>query len=123
MNMSDVISIVAFLLALSVMLFIFWRSASPFTLSGLQETYKKSESLAAELEKVGLMAVVAVEQLKDTGVINTNEAAFTAAFDYINSWPGMEKLDRVTIAHAVEGSYRLYKMLEAKHGKETGVPD
>lgn len=106
MDVFSWVQIIAIVVAVAVVAIALYRRDESIDVN---EMIDSSLLLAKELETVGLMAVASVEQLKKTGKINTDEEAFNEAFDYISRWPGMEKLDRLIIARAVEGSYHLYK--------------
>jgi hypothetical protein len=88
-------------------IYVWYKSGKPVTLSAVQEGFVSGQSLATELAEVARMAVASSQQLKETGVIDTNEAAFDHAFDVINLW--FPDLNRKIVASAVEGAYKLYK--------------
>lgn len=119
MDATGVVFLGSSFLALAVVVYLFWKSEKTPTLTELEKAFVQTQSLAEELNKVGLMGVAAAEQLKTTGKIDTNEEAFNVAFDYIATWPGLEHLDRKQVARAVEGSYRIYKEM-VQGGKPAG---
>lgn len=106
--MPEWIAIAVAVIAFAIAAFAYYRSGKPLTVTGVQEAFTQSQSLAAELTEVATMAVAASEQLKESGKIKTNEAAYNNAFDHINRW--FPDLDRKIVANAVEGAYNLYKI-------------
>lgn len=106
--MIEWIAIAVAIIATGLSAFAYYRSGRSLTVAGVQEAYVQSQTLAAELSEVANMAVAASAQLKESGKITTNEAAFNNAFDHINRW--FPDLDRKIIANSVEGAYNLYKL-------------
>jgi len=105
--MNEWIPMAVAVLAAAISAYVWYRSGKPVTVTGLQEAYVQGQSLATELSEVARMAVASAQQLKETGVITTNDAAFNHAFDVINLW--FPELNRKIVASAVEGAYKLYK--------------
>lgn len=108
----EIIALVAGIVAVVIAIVAYRRSGAAISLEGVQESYVSVQSMAAELEKVGLMAVASAQQLKESGKITTNSEAYNHAFDYINRW--FPALDRQIVAAAVEGAYKLYKLTAAQ---------
>lgn len=108
MNTAEWITLLAAIAAIALSALAYYRSGKPVTVEGVQEAIVAGTSLAAELAEVATMAVASAQQLKDSGKIDTNEAAFNHAFDYINKW--FPALDRKIVAGAVEGAYGMYKL-------------
>lgn len=70
------------------------------------------KGLAAELEKVGLMAVASADQIIKGEGLNVNDLKFQEAFQYVDKWSntilGID-LDPEMVKKIVEGSYKIYK--------------
>lgn len=109
METSEIIALVTGIIALVVAGLAYWRSGQPLTLQGVQEIATDTAALAADLTEVAQVAVAASQQLKESGKIASNEAAFQNAVNHVESWyntfaPDIE-LDPKVVANAVEGAY------------------
>lgn len=109
MDTETIIVLVASILALGISVYAAYRSGQPLTLQGVQEIARDSSSLAADLQTVATVAVAASQQLKESGKIDSNEAAFANAVAHINTWYNSVApdiyLDPKVVANAVEGAY------------------
>lgn len=113
MELSELIALAAGVLALSIAIIAFWRSGQPLTLQTLTETFARAGTLTEELREVAEIGVMAAQQLKETGDIQTNQEAFQHAFAHVQRWyeqfGGDQELDAETIANFIEGAYWLIK--------------
>lgn len=109
MELSEIIALGAGIVALVVAGLAYYRSGQPLTLQGLQNIVTDTSSLAAEVQQVAEVGVAAAQQLKDTGNIDSNEAAFQHAVKHVEGWynslaPDIH-LDPHVVANAVESAY------------------
>jgi len=100
----ELIALVAGVLALIIGGLAYYRSGKPLTFDGLINLLSGSRTLAEQIGAVAKVVVSAIEQLKDTGKIKTNEEAFDTAMEYLKAWfPGVEP---ELLVPFVEDAYR-----------------
>lgn len=88
------------------------KTGTPITSAQISAGIDKFKGLAAELEKVGLMAVASADQIVKGEGIDINDLKFQEAFQYVDKWSnqilGID-LEPEMIKKVVEGSYKIYK--------------
>lgn len=88
------------------------RTGTPITSAQISAGIDQFKGLAAELEKVGLMAVASADQIVKGEGIDINDLKFQEAFQYVDKWSnqilGID-LEPEMIKKVVEGSYKIYK--------------
>lgn len=100
-TMTIVVSIIAVLIAA----FAVWRSGRPVTLQGVTTELAAAQPLAQELANVATIAVQSAEQLKRTGEIKSNDAAFNYALDFVKKWiPASSGIDNKDIIAAINSA-------------------
>lgn len=100
---TNIIALICGVVAVVIGLVAYHRSGKPLTVAGVESTLQQGQALAAELREVAEAGVLAAQQLKESGKINTNDEAFQHAFAHIATWfPG---LDPQIVANAVEAAY------------------
>lgn len=109
MDIAQIITISSCIVALVIAGIAYHRSGQPVTMQGVQEFARDTTALAAELNEVAQMAVAASQELKETGKIDSGEAAFQNAVAHVNAWynavaPNIY-LDPKVVANAVNGAY------------------
>lgn len=87
-------------------------TGTPVTSQQIHAGIDQIKGLAAELEKVGLMAVASADQIVKGQGLNVNDLKFQEAFQYVDKWSntilGID-LDPEMVKKVVEGSYKIYK--------------
>lgn len=74
----------------------------------MTETLEAAQPLAEQIRDVAEVVVSGVQQLKESGKIQTNDAAFRTAMDHLSSWfPDVEPARLVPF---IEGAYRGVKL-------------
>lgn len=73
--------------------------------SGVVSELKAAQPLASELIAIATIAVQSAEQLKNTGKIDGNDAAFNYALNFIKGWfPAASGIDNADIKAAIESA-------------------
>lgn len=108
METTELIALLAGVVALVIAAIAYYRSGQPLTLSGVQESITSAQSLAAELSEVASTAVQAAEQLKQTGKITRNDEALAHAMVHIKKW--FPNLDAEVVYNAAEAAYFALKL-------------
>lgn len=82
-----------------------YQRGEQVTLSSVVEQVKEAVPVAEELQAIALTAVQAAEQLKNTGKLPDNDAAFEYALNYIRKHvPLLTGIDNNDIVTAIESA-------------------
>lgn len=101
----NVILIVVVILVASYALYQRHRAGEVIDASGIVSTLEASVPLAQELIAVATTGVQAAEQLKNTGKLPDNNAAFEYALNFVKKWiPAASGIDNEDIKVAIESA-------------------
>lgn len=82
-----------------------YKRGEEVTVTNVVSELKEARPLAEELIAVATIGVQAAEQLKNTGKLPNNDAAFDYALDFVKKWiPASSGIDNADIKNAIESA-------------------
>lgn len=82
-----------------------YRRGEEITIANVATELKEAQPLAQELIAVATVGVQAAEQLKNTGKLADNKAAFNYALNFVKKWiPAASGVDNEDIITAIESA-------------------
>jgi hypothetical protein len=108
MELTEIITLGAAVLALVIAGYAFLWRREPVTFAGALEALESTEPLAAQIRDVAEVIVEGVQQLKETGKIETGTEAFAVAMAHLKQW--FPDVEPDLLVPFVEGAYRAVRM-------------
>jgi len=110
MEWTELIAIAAGIIALLVAVIAYQRSGQAWSVQGVTETLEAAQPLAQQIEEVATVVVAGIEQLKETGKIQTNDEAFQEAMTHLEEW--FPDVDPERLVPFIEAAVRGFKLSE-----------
>lgn len=108
METTEIVGLVAGIVALGIAVLAYWRSGRPVTLEGVTQALETTGPLAEQIRDVAEVVVEGVQQLKESGKIETSTDAFDTAMGHLEKWfPDVEPERLVPF---IEAAYRAVKL-------------
>jgi hypothetical protein len=111
MEWTELFAVIAGIVALLIAVLAYPRSGQAWSMQGITETLEAAQPLAQQIEDVAQVVVAGIEQLKETGKIQTGDEAFELAMSHLEDWfPDVEPERLVPF---IEAAYRGIKLSES----------
>jgi hypothetical protein len=125
METVELIALLAGIAALILGGIAYQRSGRPWTVQGMTETLEASRPLANEIRETAEVVVSGIQQLKETGKIQTNDEAFREAMKHLRGW--FPQVEPERLVPFIEDAYRGVKLgtelMRAQHGVPSPTPE
>jgi hypothetical protein len=117
---AETTQVILILVTLAVAGYALYRSfqaGETISVGGVVSELKEARPVAEELLNVATIGVQAAEQLKNTGRLPDNDAAFQYALNYVKKWfPGSSEIDNEDIVAAIESAVLVANALAKEAG-------
>lgn len=110
----ELIAILTAIVALALAAFTLYKSKTPLTVAGVQQALIDGSHTATEAMAIVQSAVFAAEQLKATGKLPDNNAAFDYAF--VQASKLLPNLDKSTLTMFIESAVPLANQMSKGKG-------